>query len=428
MGQDDLTKQYSVLFEKKRGKNIRAFLQDVYRSGKSREIVSFMVWELFHKLRLFPKGEYLKFTDRPALSLEQKRVDSPEFHQELDEFFGSRALEVVGCAQNWKILFQDHGRAIFGCLYPNDQDLYKSIDQGRSVIFVKRFPEKIKSIYLSSNKTIFVCILGAVYRSSDGGTAFKKTLDLGSSASFFRFNNAMTETPGGTLMIGEYGNIWEPAGWKNLANLYFSFDDGKTWQRSEFLKEQGTNKHVHIVGYSKLLNRFLVADGDNHKRLWISDPLNAFDFDRPRWKAVNRFHIQMGGYTSFVESDGRILFGTDYQGGTNFLVETTDGRKLTRRIVPDPYRRSPIDNMVLRRSKKGMEIWANLPYSTAGTKCLLMVSSDGGNTWIRVFEYSRTTHTVWLVSSSSEVQEELYFSIEDLQNSTRSVYKISDRE
>ena len=426
MGQDDLTKQYSVLFEKKSGKNLFSFVHDVYKSGKSREIVSFIIWELFHKLKLFPKADYLTFNNHLALTFENERLSGSDFHQKLDNFFSSRGLRVTSSDHNWKVLFKNNDGEIVGCLYPDDQDLYKSIDHGKSILFVKRFPERIKSIFISSQKTIFVCVLGAIYKSSEDGVTFKKTLDLGSSASFFRFNNAMTETPDQTLMIGEYGNIWDKTGWRNLANLYYSFDHGETWQTSDFLKRQGTNKHVHIVGYSKLLNRLLVADGDNYKRLWISGSLDTFDFENPTWKAVNKFHIQMGGYTSSVESDGKLLFGTDYQGGTNFIVETRDGRKFTKRIMPDPYRRSPIDNMVLRKSKTGNEIWANLPYSTAGTKCLLMYSADGGKSWAKVFEYSRMTHTVWLISSSNEIADDLYLSIEDLQNDARYVYKVFD--
>jgi hypothetical protein len=134
----------------------------------------------------------------------------------------------------------------------------------------------------------------------------------------------------------------------------------------------------------------------------------------------------MGGYTSVVENDGTIFLGTDYQGGTNFIVESTDGEKFTRKIVPDPYRRSPIDNMVLRKSKKGNEIWANLPFSTPNTKCLLMYSADNGKSWNKVFEYNRSTHTVWLVSSSNETTAELCFSVEDSKNNTRAVYKLVD--
>jgi photosystem II stability/assembly factor-like uncharacterized protein len=291
---------------------------------------------------------------------------------------------------------------------------------------VLRFPARIRSVFVSSQDTVFVGAGGAVYRSTDGGTTFGKALDLGSPESFFRHNNGMTETSDGTLIIGEYGNVWESNGWRNLASLYFSEDNGETWARSDFLKEEGINKHVHLVRYSRALNRILLADGDNKKRLWLSDPLDSFDAGNPGWKPVNRFHIQMGGYTAVAERDGTILFGTDYQGGTNAIVRSRDGKRFEKRIVPDPYRRSPIDNMVPRRSKAGDEVWANLPWSRAGTRCLLMYSANGGESWHKVLEYTRAAHVVWLISSSRETQDVLYLSIEDYEHQDRVVYRVVD--
>jgi hypothetical protein len=350
-----------------------------------------------------------------------------EFSEKINHFFGIRGLIVIRSDHNWKRLFFNSQGEIYGCLYPEDQDLYKSIDNGKSVVFVKRFPEQIKSLFISSQNTIFVCIKGAVYKSSDGGASFKKSLVLGSPESFFRHNNEMTETPDQTLIIGEYGNVWEKTSWRKLPFLYFSSDEGETWERSDFLIDKGTNKHVHIVKYSKLFNKVYMADGDNYKKLWVNDSFSLADLKNPdKWKPVNKFHIQMGGYTSVIENDEKILFGTDYQGGTNFVVETTDGEKFTNKIVPDPYRRSPIDNMVQRKSKNGNEIWANLPYSTANTKCLLMYSADGGKSWNKVIEYSGTTHKVWLLNSSNEIADVLYFSIENKKSADRAVYKISD--
>jgi len=422
----DLTKQYSLLFQKKGIKKVFSLAQDIYKFGKFREMVSFAVWEIYHKLGLFPKNDYLIFKNREAIKLENERLAGFEFNEKVTQFFASRGLDAVQCEHNWKLLYANNKGEIFGCLYPDDCDLYKSIDGGKTIVFIKRFQEDIKSIFISSQNTIFVCVKGSVYKSSDGGVSFKKTLDLGSPISFFRFNNAMTETPNKTLAIAEYGNIYDKNGWKKLAYLYYSSDDGETWKKSDFLIQKGTNKHVHIVKYSPLLNKLMMADGDNYKKLWLSDSLDVSDPANPDWKPVNRFHIQMGGYTSVVESDGRIFFGTDYQGGTNFIVDSTDGKKFTKKIVPDPYRRSPIDNMVMRKSKSGNEIWANLPFSTPNSRCLLMYTADNGKSWNKVFEYNRSTHTVWLVSSSNEIADTLYFSIADSKNNIRVVYKLVD--
>src|SRR3989304_4422371 len=423
----ELTKRHSVLFERK-VKNPFSFARDIYRYGKFRELVSFIVWELSHRLRLFPKQEYLKFSNSEALTFENESLKSSDLSEKIDRFFRSRGLSIIRSDHNWKILFINNNKEIFGCLYPDDRDLYKSMDNGKSAIFVNRFPEAVKSIFISSQNTIFVCVKGSVYKSSDRGHSFRKTLDLGSSESFFRHNNEMTETPDGTLIIGEYGNVWDKNGWRKLAYLYSSSDNGETWETSDFLIKGGTNKHVHLVKYSRLFNKIFMADGDNYKKLWVSDALNSSDLTNPnKWKPVNRFHIQMGGYTSVVESDEKILFGTDYQGGTNFIVETRDGEKFDKRIVPDPYRRSPIGNMVQRKSKTGNEIWAILPFSTAHTKCLLMYTGDGGRSWNKAIAYNGATHKVWLLSSSNEIADELYFSIKKSKDSDRVVYKIADQ-
>lgn len=430
----ELTKRYSLLFEKKL-KNPFLFIHDIYKYGKVSELVSFLIWEAFHQLRLFPQDKYLKFKNNEALTLEENELlNNSVFTEKINLFFSSQGLNISRSDRNWKLLFinnnnnNNNNKEIFGCLYPDDRDLYKSSNNGESITFVNRFPERIKSIFISSQNTIFIGVKGAVYKSANNGNSFKKTLEMGSSESFFRYNNAMTETPGKTLIIGEYGNILDKKGWRKLAYLYFSSDDGETWERSDFLIKKGTNKHVHVVRYSKLFNKIFVADGDNYKKLWVSDALNSSDLQDPeRWKPVNKFHIQMGGYTSVVETNEKIVFGTDYQGGTNFILESADGKKFTKRIVPDPYRRSPIDNMVQRKSKNGQEIWANLPYSTANTKCLLMYTVDGGESWNKVIEYSGVTHKVWLIGSSNEIADELYFSIENLKNNDRVVYKITDR-
>lgn len=422
----ELTKRYLSPSGKKKLKNPVSFIRDVYKSGKSREIISFMVWEVFYKIGLFQKEKYLPFNNSDAIILNDGIINDLEFNKKLNRFFEIQGLNIRNSNQNWKYLFINKNKEIFGCLYPDDQELYKSVDNGDSIYLVHRFPDSIKSIYVSSQNRIFVCIPGFVYVSSDNGDSFRKTLDLGSPVSFFRHNNGITETPDNTLIIVEYGNIWDENGWRKLAYMYFSSDNGETWDRSDFLITKGTNKHVHLVKYSKLLNKIFVADGDNKKKLWISDEVNSSNSNKPHWNLVNKFHIQMGGYTSVIENDGKIVFGTDYQGGTNFIVETTDGKRFTKRVVPDPYRRSPIDNMVQRKTKKGTEIWANLPYSQAGSKCLLMYSEDGGQSWNKVLEYSRSTHKVWLLNSSREVSNVLYFSIEDSKNNDRIVCKIAD--
>lgn len=421
----DLTMRHSLLFEK-RAKKLFSFANDIYRYGKFSELVSFMVWEFLHKLGLFPKENYLKFNNNEVLLLKNGQLNATHFIENMEDFFKKQKLNIVSSEHNWKRLFINTKKEIFGSLYEDDRGLYKSTNNGNSKVLIARFPQKIKSIFISSQNTIFVCTKGVIYKDTFNGN-FKKSLDLGSPESFFRHNNEMTEMPDRTLIIGEYGNIWDKNGWRKLAYLYFSSDEGETWERSDFLIKKGVNKHVHLVKYSKLFNKVFMADGDNYKKLWVNNASNSSDLKDPKkWQPINKFHIQMGGYTSVVESDDKLLFGTDYQGGTNFLVETSDGEKFTKKIIPDPYRRSPIINMVQRKSKNGIEIWAVLPFSTANSKCLLMYSMNGGQNWIRVIEYDKAKHHIGLLNSSNELSDDLYFSIEDLKNNNRVVYRVTN--
>ena len=314
-----LTSHYSTIFEKRGVKTVPYllskslfFVRELYKSKKLSELLSFTVWESLHKFGLFPKAEYLQFTDAEPLTLDYERMEVLDSRGSITPFFEDSALGAVRSDHDWKLLFVNNNSEIFGCLYSDDKKLYKSSDDGGSLQFIKEFPERIFSLFISSQGTIFVCIKGAVYRSLDNGRSFQRALDLSSSESYFRRNYGMTETACKMLVIGEYANVANRTGWQNLAYLYFSSDNGDTWEKSDFLKTEGANKHVHLVWYSNLLDKLIVADGDNKKRLWVSNTLNASDSQSLNWELVNKFHIQMGGHTSVVEQNGKILFGTDY--------------------------------------------------------------------------------------------------------------------
>jgi hypothetical protein len=433
----ELTRQYPLLSEPLTIRNLRrllsmsgVLLREIYRSGKLRELTSFAVWELRHQLGLFPRDGYLKFDSVQPLSLDDQQPSEAVIENALRSCLASRGLRLTRAAQNWKLLFlTDSPRQLVGCIYPDDTVLYRSDDDGATMEEVARFPERIKAVFVSSRHTAIVATIGAVYRGpAAGGAPFTKVCDLSSPASVVRHNNEITETRTGTLMVGEYGNVWdEKAGWRSLAYLHFSADDGATWERTNFLVGVGTNKHVHVVKYSTVLDKMLVADGDNRKRFWVSKGMNAAELrDRSHWTLINRFHVQVGGYTSAAEVGGRVLLGTDYQGGTNFMVETTDGAAFAKKVVPDPYRRSPIDNMVSRRSRGGTEVWANLPFSTARTKCLLMVSHDAGREWHRIIEYNEKTHKVWMLSAARDSADEIYLAIENRRTHDRVVWRVHD--
>ncbi|MCH9814123.1 MAG: glycoside hydrolase, partial [Epsilonproteobacteria bacterium] len=399
-----LTQKYKHLIEKEgldrvlhMGLSAFPLLIDVAKSGKLRELISFTIWELLHRVGLFRKKKYLQFTNGKPLIIakeqELSKLDLSKYIQELPF--------VISNTVGWKLLYQNSQNNWFGCLAQDDRSLY-TFKNSSEPTKLHTFDKGISSIYITDEDILFVNTWGSLYKSLDYGKTFEKSLSLTEEESYIFHHNGMTQLPDGTLLIGEYGNVPKDGKWMNLAYVYESKDSGETWVKSDFLIQQGINKHVHLIKYSKVLNAVMLADGDNKKKLWIAHNCSTFDLMHSPWKLVNHFHIQIGGYTSMVETDDIVYLGTDYLGGTNFLVSTKNGKYYNKSVIPDPYRRSPLMNMIKRKSRSGnYELWAILhnPISS-NARCLLMCSLDDGESWNRVIEYDGTEYEIQISSAS----------------------------
>lgn len=142
-----------------------------------------------------------------------------------------------------------------------------------------------------------------------------------------------------------------------------------------------------------------MTDGDNRKQLWLNSKLADFS-NKSQWQLINQFHVQTGGYTSMAETTKSTLFGSDYLGGTNFIIGTLDGKSYKKRVLPDPYRYSPVMHMTTRASAKCTEIWAS-SYSclSSEAKSLLMYTKDSGTHWSKIIDFDGTQSEVSIVSA-----------------------------
>ncbi|GAB3896827.1 hypothetical protein GCM10028803_14630 [Larkinella knui] len=390
------------------------FLLDIHRVGKLRELASFILWEISHRLYVYQvSNRYIKFTDHACLSITNECTSSTG-DLISSPFLTENGLCFRAVAIDWKYCLQTTDGFWLGCRYSHLNALYGSDDESQSAVLVYEFPHPITSLFISRQNVLFVCSSGMVYKSDDRGASFKPVLQLSSTISYFLFNNGMTELPDGSLMIGEYGSIWQGRTWQNLAFLYSSTDGGNAWESSDFLIRQGVNKHVHLVKYCALLNSVLLTDGDNKKQLWMNAALAQPEPDQPEngWRLLTKYHHQTGGYTSMAETATGVLFGSDYLGGTNFIVKTTDARRFEKQVLPDPYRRSPVMNMVTRHSPAGTEIWA-ASYSclSDNARSLIMCTKDAEKTWTRVLDFDGTKNEVRLVNSSRDRSDALFISV-----------------
>src|SRR5512142_2548694 len=101
----DLTKRHVRLFETDGIRGGPAFFRDAYRSGKLRELASFVIWEALHRTNLFPRSKYLKFTESAPLMLTNELIAGDAFHEKISRFFTERGFSITRSAHDWRHLF-----------------------------------------------------------------------------------------------------------------------------------------------------------------------------------------------------------------------------------------------------------------------------------------------------------------------------------
>lgn len=390
---------------------------ETWRQGKLTELLSFAVWEMMYKTGLYKK-KYVRFTET------EPYVVTDNFQEELTRFLTERYV-VIEAEVNWKILAKEDSLTV-GATHESNNTLICVDRETGCQVLLHAFESEICALFICSSKTLLVCLTnGEVFKTGPDyfeaiknfeQPGFEKCLELSNTQSSVRRKYAITETPHKTLLIGEYGNILNAEErWVNCAYFYVSANQGVTWNRSDFLIKNGINKHIHIIYYSELLNAIVMADGDNKKKLWIGET-DTEDETSIHWRLINKYHFQTGGYISIAETGNELFFGSDYLGGTNFIIQTRDGRSFKKQVIPSPYRRCPVQELQVRSSdfsRNQTEIWALMynPFAQF-TKSLLMVSGDNGKSWDRMIEYDASKYEISITSNYKDCREELCITIQ----------------
>lgn len=400
-----ITKKYSKI----NLVNFFPFVYHILKSNKTEELFSFLIWELscfFFKKKI----KQLTFCNEKAKLILDSDIDYLDFIS--DESFYESPIA-------FSLAYFDKNNNVWGASVDDPSKLFFQNEDG-NIVECFEFETIIEGIYIDCNDNIFICSGGKVFKSVEEA-GFKKVLDFSSVESRFLFET-VTETENNQILIGEYGNIKKNNKWMFVGYIYLSVDHGESWERIDFLKEY-INKHIHVLKWVRRLKCLVLTEGDNKKGVWLNmsgNYLSQIKNKRNGWYKLNRFHIQKGGYTGFVETKKNILLGTDYYLGTNFIVSTNDFKKFTSYMIPDPYRKSAIFRMLYL---KNHIIWASLYCHINPHRSLLMYSEDFGKTWNKFLEYNGALIKINIISNS--VDNYFYVLIEDLILNKFKTYTVS---
>lgn len=390
--------------------NIIPFVHDILKANKTEELLSFLVWELSWRF-LKKNRKQIHFNNTASDIIIEGNIK---------DLTGVSNTKLREYSTDFNLVIVDKQNRILGSRVSYPTQLF-SEDKDGIITECFDFGTVINCIFKDKRDHIFVCSNGVVFKSIDSGLTFKNVLDLSSDESLFLFES-VTETDNNEILIGEYANIKNDGRWVFVGYLYISNDEGETWQKSDFLKQK-INKHIHIVKWVERLKCLILTEGDDKKGIWTNKSNNYLSQsanEKSGWFRLNKFHIQKGGYTGFVETSENIVLGTDYYHGTNFIVSTTDLKTFDFAMIPDPYRKSAVFRMVYLENQT---IWAGLYNHLHPNKSLLMYSEDFGKSWYKFLEYDGSQIKISMISNS--IGTHFYVLAEDLVSNESKTYLVS---
>jgi hypothetical protein len=322
-------------------------------------------------------------------------------------------FSVVESATRWCITTESADGIVIGATYDRPHVLQRADKLSSTPTELFQFNKPILCVFCSKSNRIFVATKGVVYLSRNGGSHFDQVLQLSDRDSTVWHNHGIDETPQGSIIIAEYASIidanrtWNV--WKSVAYIYLTPDQGESWRRIEYLVQNGV-KHVHLIKYSRRFGSLLVTDGDRRKRSYSIGQINQMkpqDFKEGRFDSF----AWGGGHTAFAETENVTLLGTDYYIAPNSIICVRSSKDSSAKMLPRPYRHSPVLNMLAMRYYAGVIILACLQGALCN-RCqnALIYSADDGDTWCRLIEFDKHVE-FWIANAQQGANRSFVLSI-----------------
>lgn len=236
----------------------------------------------------------------------------------------------------------------------------------RSLLQTVPVDGRLSNVVLVAGRLYFF-VEGSLFSLREGEEVCSEALTLTSVESTVLDQGIATD-PHGTLVVGEYlHDLMEESG----AYVYVRRAGHDRWDMIDTLARRA-DKHCHIAVFDPAAGLFYVTCGDSRKMLATL----AVNGNGSRLDIVSDSAGKTGGYLCAAPLDGGLLCGTDYTGGTNFLVLVRGGRIRCKEVLRGRYRRCVVTSIDAASDSHLFAAWnmGHLPGSRNG----LLLRSPAG--------------------------------------------------
>ncbi len=302
---------------------LRRFVFRIVRERRGNEL-------LFNALR------EIRYTMAGPCDNGQSILLTPE---NLDEM--NRHLAPHLAAMNYRLVQEFSSNEEDKCIVLEDRLIAKTHGSLRFYDMKRNLARSIEADGFLSN---FVSLAGRIYFVVDGelysvmaeSDVRKENLRFSTKESTV-LDQGMARDNEGNLVAAEYK--LDTSGVSG-ALLYVLRAGDAHWTAIDTLARR-VDKHCHIVFFDPASQIFYVTCGDNRKILATLD----LKGQEASIRVVSDGAGKTGGYLSAVPWEDGFLCGTDYTGGTNFLVLIRGRRIVRKEALRKPFRRSVVSSM-----------------------------------------------------------------------------------
>ena len=355
--QTPITREIAQLSEGSLWRKVPSLLRFVFRivsEGRGNEL-------FFNAVREIRYAASPPYEDREAIRFDRSNLTDMNSHLAPQlTALGYRQVTEYTSSEDVKCL------VVGDRLISMTRECLRFYDMRRALLRTVEVDGYLSNFVHVAGRTYFV-VDGSLYSLTGGGDVQNEDLSLSSTHSTV-LDQGIAADQYGNLVVAEYKH---DALGTSGAYLYVRRPGEGCWTTVSTLARR-VDKHCHIVVFDSESQVFYVTSGDTRKMLARLDLRGS----QAKLDILSAGAWKTGGYMCAAPWEGGLMCGTDYTGGTNYLVSIRDSSIRGKEVLRNPFRRSIVGSIEATGAHLLFAAWnmGHLPKCCNG---LLLKSPNG---------------------------------------------------